>query len=211
MVNLLRNNVSNQNFFREGSFIQRFTPFFEMSALAMQGENETGWLEQKVSNVQLMLKVVRILVSPDNPQQATTAAQKMMNQSGLLKLLCDILMASGIPADILTEAINTVSEVIRGFPANQDYFSQVNAPSEPPRQTIGDMHYGVIYYNYQNALPTFFLPAIVVLLMSMINDKQPFSLRCAVLYCFQCYLYKNEQGQGQIVSTLLPSSSDVGK
>lgn len=75
------------------SFIQRFTPFFEMSALAMQGnnpcvhtfiylmlyggmvrfncvnelhsfiitfvgENEPGWLEQKVSNVQLMLKVL---------------------------------------------------------------------------------------------------------------------------------------------------------
>jgi len=31
------------------------------------------------------------------------------------------------------QTINTVSEVIRGFPANQEYFSQVNAPSNPPR------------------------------------------------------------------------------
>jgi hypothetical protein len=30
----------------------------------------------------LFFQVVRILVSPDNPQQATTGAQKMMNQSG---------------------------------------------------------------------------------------------------------------------------------
>ncbi|EDO27964.1 predicted protein, partial [Nematostella vectensis] len=113
LQHLLKANVSNQNFFREGSFIQRINPFFEMSALA-EGTEENGWGDQKVSNVQLML-----------------------------------------------QTINAVSEVIRGFPANQDYFSQVNAPSEPPR------------------------PAIIVLLMSMINDKQPASLRCAVLYCFQ--------------------------
>lgn len=57
------------------------------------------------------------------------------------------------------------------------------APSEPPR------------------------PAIVVLLMSMVNEKQPFSLRCAVSYCFHCFLYKNEISQAQVVQTLLPSSS----
>lgn len=57
-------------------------------------------------------------------------------------------------------------------------------------------------------LYVFCRPAIVVLLMSMVNEKQPFPLRCAVLYCFQSFLYKNEVGQSQIVTTLLPTSSD---
>ena len=54
-------------------------------------------------------------------------------------------------------------------------------------------------------------PAIVVLLMSMVNDKQPFVLRCAVLYCFECFLYKNDLGQSQIIATLLPASTEVNQ
>ena len=42
----------------------------------------------------------------------------------------------------------------------------------------------------------------------MVNEKQPFYLRCAVLYCFQSFLNKNELGQSQIVQTLLPSTAD---
>ena len=48
----------------------------------------------------------------------------------------------------------------------------------------------------------------MVLLMSMVNEKQPFVLRCAVLYCFQSFLYKNELGQSQIIQTLLPSTAE---
>jgi len=54
-------------------------------------------------------------------------------------------------------------------------------------------------------------PAIVVLLMSMVNDKQPFVLRCAVLYCFECFLYKNDLGQSQIIATLLPTSAEINQ
>ncbi|XP_008067251.1 general vesicular transport factor p115 isoform X2 [Carlito syrichta] len=179
LQNLLKNNNSNQNFFKEGSYIQRMKPWFEV------GDENFGWSAQKVTNLHLMLQLVRVLVSPTNPPGATSSCQKAMFQCGLLQQLCTILMATGVPADILTETINTVSEVIRGCQVNQDYFASVNAPSNPPR------------------------PAIVVLLMSMVNERQPFVLRCAVLYCFQCFLYKNQKGQGEIVSTLLPSTIDA--
>ncbi|KAM9819215.1 general vesicular transport factor p115 isoform 4-T4 [Syngnathus typhle] len=177
--NLLKNNSSNQNFFKEGSFIQRMRPWFEV------GDDNSGWSAQKVTNLHLMLQLVRVMVSPVNSPGATASCQRSMYQCGLLQQLCTILMATGVPADILTETINTVSEVIRGSQINQDYFASVNAPSNPPR------------------------PAIVVLLMSMVNERQPFVLRCAVLYCFQCFLYKNQKGQGEIVATLLPSTIDA--
>ncbi|KFW05326.1 General vesicular transport factor p115, partial [Fulmarus glacialis] len=180
LQNLLKNNNSNQNFFKEGSYIQRMKPWFEV------GDDNCGWSAQKVTNLHLMLQLVRVLVSPTNPPGATSSCQKAMFHCGLLQQLCTILMATGVPAEsILTrQTINTVSEVIRGCQMNQDYFASVNAPSNPPR------------------------PAIVVLLMSMVNERQPFVLRCAVLYCFQCFLYKNQKGQGEIVSTLLPSTID---
>lgn len=103
------------------------------------------------------------MVSPVNSPGATASCQKCMFQCGLLQQLCTILMATGVPADILTEVttestdadppqegygrnadknvpstapfqtINTVSEVIRGSQINQDYFASVNAPSSPPR------------------------------------------------------------------------------
>ncbi|XP_013887332.1 general vesicular transport factor p115 isoform X2 [Austrofundulus limnaeus] len=179
LLNLLKNNSSNQNFFKEGSYIQRMKPWFEV------GDDNSGWSAQKVTNLHLMLQLVRVMVSPVNSPGATANCQKCMFQCDLLQQLCTILMATGVPADILTETINTVSEVIRGSQVNQDYFASVNAPSNPPR------------------------PAIVVLLMSMVNERQPFVLRCAVLYCFQCFLYKNQKGQGEIVATLLPSTIDA--
>ncbi|KAH9513006.1 Vesicle-mediated ER to Golgi transport protein [Bulinus truncatus] len=183
LQNLLRNNASNQNFFKEGSYIQKLKPFFQIHD--DPHSKQIGWSAQKVTNMHLLLQLVRTLVSPNNPQNQTVACQKVMNQCGLLQDLCSILMASGVPADVLTETINTVSEVIRGSQMNQEYFASVLAPSTPPR------------------------PAIVVLLMSMVNEKQPFVLRCAVLYCFQSFLYKNEVGQSQIIQTLLPTAADA--
>lgn len=181
MINLLKNNSSNQQFFKEGSYIQRLAP---MLILPPELE-ESGWTPQKVSNMHCMLQIVRSLVSPSNSQIMINSCQKTMRNCGLLETLCKILMGSGVPSDILTETINTVAEVIRGDNENQEFLNSITAPSNPPQ------------------------PAIVVLLMSMVNDKQPLTLRCAVLYCFQSFLYHNEIGQTKLVQTLLPSTSHV--
>uniref|UniRef100_A0A182JUG0 Vesicle tethering protein Uso1/P115-like head domain-containing protein n=1 Tax=Anopheles christyi TaxID=43041 RepID=A0A182JUG0_9DIPT len=181
MLNLLKNNPSNQQFFKEGSYIQRLAPMLELST----DHDQAGMSPQKVSNLHCMLQVVRALVCPSNPQQVISSCQKAIRSSGLLSAICNIIMASGVPPDLLIETINTIAEVIRGDGQNQDYFNSFVAPCDPP------------------------LSAIVLLLMSMVNEKQPLSLRCAVLYCFLSYLYRNEAGQTSLVKTLLQSSEQT--
>lgn len=149
MLNLLKNNTSNQNFFKEGSYIQRMLPMFNSPDMV----DDLGWSPQKASNVHCILQVIRTLVSPLNSAAIISNSQKIMKNVHLLDMLCNTLMVSGVPADILTETINAVGEVIRGNIVNQDFLSDIMAPSNPPR------------------------PAIVVLLMSMVNEKQPFTLR----------------------------------
>ena len=177
LLNLLRNNPSNQTFFKEGSYINRIRPGLEVIQT-----DDFGWDAQKVANMLHILQLVRTLNSPTNPGQVTTSCQQATFTSGVMAQLTQILLASGIPADVLTETINTLAEVIRGDNANQQRFMEVTAPSQPPR------------------------PAIILLLMSMVNDKQPFSLRCAVLYCFQSYLHRHPAGQAGIVASLLPTA-----
>lgn len=40
------------------------------------------------------------------------------------------------------------------------------------------------------------------------GEKQTFLLRVAILYCFQCYLYKNDYGRSLIIQTLLPQTEN---
>ena len=180
--NLLVDNNSNQSYFREASLINHLVPFFELKSGSSQ-----SWNQQKATNVHQMLLLVRILVSPGNPQQSTASCQKLVSQCGLLKLFCEFMFASGVPTELLTETINTVAEVIRGCQANQQYFEGVTTASNPPRS------------------------AVLALLMSMVTEKQPLLLRLSALYCFECYLHKNEAGQAQIINTLLPQATTSEK
>ncbi|XP_015379164.1 PREDICTED: general vesicular transport factor p115 [Diuraphis noxia] len=178
MLTLLRNNISTQNFFKEGNFISRILPLLQLPLI-------DEWPVQRVNNVHSVLQIIRTLVSPTNPAQATSSCQQAMYTSGILKAICDLLVATGVPRNPLTEAIYTVAELIRGHNDNQSFLESVKSNENPPKDIL------------------------LLLLCTMLSDKQPFDMRCAVLYVFQCYLYRNDFGKMKIVQKLLPLEKEV--
>ena len=93
-------------------------------------------------------------------------------------------MAGGVPSELLIETLFTLGDTVRGHSPNQEALAVMVAPSEPPQ------------------------PAITVLLVTMVNERQQLGVRLAVLYCFQCLLADNSDIQSNVVSTLLPKSSE---
>lgn len=107
-----------------------------------------------------------------------------MRVCGLLNSLWKVVMAGGVPAELLTETLYSLGEMVRGCPTNQEAVVAMVAPSEPPQ------------------------PAVTVLLVTMVNERQQLAVRLAVLYCFQCLLAGNGEIQTTVVSTLLPKHSE---
>jgi len=59
LLNLLKHNVSNQNYLKEGSYIQRLPSFLDFEHSEQLGSDM--WSAQKVTNVHLMLEVRSLL------------------------------------------------------------------------------------------------------------------------------------------------------
>jgi len=91
------------------------------------------WPVQRINNVHAVLQIIRTLVSPTNPAQATSSCQQAMLTSGILKAMCDLLVANGVPRNPLTEAISTVAELVRGHNDNQTYLEAVKSNGFPSK------------------------------------------------------------------------------
>ncbi|CAJ76944.1 Uso1_p115_head domain-containing protein [Caenorhabditis elegans] len=188
MLNLLRKHAMNQQIFREDQFVARLGKILHTFLYGNEETEDievTEWAKQRTANVIFLLQIIRTLVSPDNTSENTHAAQKVLNQTKILEELCRVLLSEiGASVEILTESIIVVAEAIRGNYTNQELFANtvLDNGEDVPRTSL------------------------VVLLISMTAEKQPYKLRCAVFYCFLSYLFDNEFGKARVIETLLPQS-----
>ncbi|KAF9311270.1 hypothetical protein BG003_007586 [Podila horticola] len=133
--NLLRHNVSNQNYFRETSCIQRIPELFNSDTIDEHGKHDPSmkdvWSDQKGNNMIMVLELIRVLVVPDHSN--TVANQKSMFQCGILPLLVDLSLSSNAPQRVKASALYALAELIRLSKVNQESLSKsVIIPAHPP-------------------------------------------------------------------------------
>lgn len=119
-----------------GNFISRILPLLQLP-------DNDEWPIQRINNVHAVLQIIRTLLSPTNPAQATSSCQQAMHTSGILKAMCDLLVANGVPRNPLTEAISTMAELVRGHNDNQSYLEAVKSngvPSKYLHTNFGTLH-----------------------------------------------------------------------
>ncbi|OMH81838.1 General vesicular transport factor [Zancudomyces culisetae] len=125
--NLLGYNVSNQNFFRETSCIQKLTPLLQYDPgekeLAGYVEEESTWKDQEIRNMITILDIVRMLVRPGNIN--TENNQKVMQQCGVISPLLQHALSVEVPNAIRAQALCTVGDIIRGNSDNQQLFQRI--------------------------------------------------------------------------------------
>ena len=139
--NLLGNNVSNQNYFRESGLIPRLKPFFKIADLPAPGQFSTAvtateessksiWTQQKATNVKCVLDVIRLIVVDGNPNTPTN--QKSVVNADLLNISLQLGLLREVPADVRAQALSTAASIIMGNAENQKYISSANVDDQTP-------------------------------------------------------------------------------
>ncbi|KAN0037298.1 hypothetical protein ACTFIV_002639 [Dictyostelium citrinum] len=176
--NLLKGNVSNQNFFRETGCIQGLSPLLEV-------QNTDMWIlsDNKFNIIMSTLDIILTLVERNNV--STPPNQHVISHCGIMNLIIRLGLGKMSSQVIRSKSLYTLGEIIHLNPENISEFSGVTMKSEVSKQS-------------QTAL----LRLTTVMLYSKdIIEK------AAAFHVFKSYLYNNEEAQMALASTIISDSS----
>ncbi|KAG0204277.1 hypothetical protein BGX28_003737 [Mortierella sp. GBA30] len=222
--NLLRYNVSNQNYFRETSCIQRIPALFSEEMVGESGKQDLSmkdvWSDQKGNNMIMVLELIRVLVVPDH-------SNTVPNQ-----LLIDLALTSNAPQRVKASALYALAELIRLNKVNQDALSKaVIIPAHPPptpsvdpsstltppgrssaqlSRTSFQSGRGSAQGNHRSMEQRERCPAIVEVVAIAVGNYPgcTYSVRAAATCLFQSFVLENIDTQMVLATTLNPPPED---
>ncbi|KAL7752627.1 Vesicle-mediated ER to Golgi transport protein [Sorochytrium milnesiophthora] len=225
MLNLLRHNVSNQNFFRETSCVQRlrrvlysFVSEQEDEYAQQQGMSNgpPAWNEQSVLNCALALSVVRTLVVPGSTN--TAGNQNVINSADILPLVLELSLNHDIPFRVKSQALYALGEIIRGNTFNQAILNEsiVYVPVSPSASSPLDVRGAGEVADFA---PKSALLLIVSVAVTSITDTESVpctqnldlevtQVRAAAAYVAECYLHNNVDGQMSMAMSVMNPPPD---
>eukprot|EP01114_Cavostelium_apophysatum_P021398 TRINITY_DN7452_c0_g1_i1.p1 TRINITY_DN7452_c0_g1~~TRINITY_DN7452_c0_g1_i1.p1 ORF type:complete len:901 (+),score=274.81 TRINITY_DN7452_c0_g1_i1:141-2843(+) len=176
--NLLKGNVSNQNYFRETSCIKKLPPLLQLARTDM-------WIltDDKIQILLLTMELISLLVAGNDP--STTSNQNVLASQNILGLIIPLALGRVNSVTIRTKALRTLGDLVNGNKQSCNTFSVLTVVLEAP--TGGSQTQ----------------PALSRLLTVVLNAKD-FSERIAAVRVFKCFLYENEESQMALASTLTP-------
>lgn len=211
--NLLNYNVSNQNFFRETSGIQRLPSLLvtdpSQTAAGRNGgkpahdeDEDLEWTAQHARNMLVVLDIIRMLIQTGNTN--TDSNQTAMQQCGIIPPLLQLALANEAPASVRSQALYAIGDIIRAHQANQNLFQRIlitaaTPDSEEQQQQGGDD---------ERAIPE---PAIVIVIRLSVGKRpanmpasEYFIVRAAAAFLVQAYVGNNPDAQLALAATLTP-------
>ncbi|KAI9506876.1 Vesicle-mediated ER to Golgi transport protein [Coemansia spiralis] len=205
--NLLNYNVSNQNFFRETSGIQKLPDLLitdpSQTAAAQNGsrnidaDEDMEWTAQHARNMLVVLDIIRMLIQPGNTN--TESNQTAMQQYGLIPPLLQLALANEAPSSVRAQALYAIGDTIRSHQANQNLFQRILITAAADEDTEEAEI---------KAIPE---PAIIIVIRLSVGKRpanvppgEYYIVRAAAAYLLQAYVGSNSDAQLALAATLTP-------
>ncbi|SSD58385.1 related to Intracellular protein transport protein USO1 [Saccharomycodes ludwigii] len=129
--NILKYNNSNQTLFFESGNVPQLAQL--LSEPLEQGE-KFYWNDQRISNVNTTLDIVRTLVVPGN--SSTPSHQKQLFDFNILMIISSLAFYLKTPKEVRPNALITASDIIRDNESLQYEFSKIDVPYIDPSMPI---------------------------------------------------------------------------
>ncbi|KAJ2724299.1 Vesicle-mediated ER to Golgi transport protein [Coemansia sp. Benny D115] len=204
--NLLNYNISNQNFFRETSGIQRLPDLLitdpsqtaaGRNGQAVPDDEDPDWTAQHARNMLVVLDIIRMLIQPGNTN--TESNQSAMQQCGIIPPLLQLALAYEAPSSVRSQALYAIGDVIRSHQANQNLFQRIliTAAVDDDSEPSGE-----------KSIPE---PAIIIVIRLSVGKRplnvpanEYYIVRAAAAYLAQAYVGNNPDAQLALAATLTP-------